>query len=64
VTVNHVFYIPLILAAGGLIGYFLARRHMRQKLAQEERERRILAERKAAREAKRQEKSAEPITAD
>jgi hypothetical protein len=60
VTVNHVFYIPLILAVGGLIGYFVARRQIRQKLAQEERERRILAERKAAREAKKTENQPEP----
>lgn len=53
-TVNHVFYLPLILAIGALIGYFVARRQFHANQALEEREQRILEQRKAERAKKRQ----------
>lgn len=56
-TVNHVFYLPLILALGGLIGYFLARRQFHARQALEEREQRLLEQKKAERAKKRQDAS-------
>lgn len=52
-TVNHVFYIPLILALGVLVGAFLGRRQLRQKMLEEERVRRELETRRAERERRK-----------
>lgn len=61
-TVNHVFYIPLILALGALLGFYLAKRQLRIQQAQEERERRLLQQRRDERERRRAAESGHDAT--
>ena len=51
-TLNHVFYIPLILALGAVIGYWWGSRNVMLRLAEEERAKRQREERRAARRAR------------
>lgn len=48
-TLNHVFYIPLILALGALLGWWQGRRTLRQRIAEDERARRDRERRKEER---------------
>lgn len=50
-TLDHVFYIPLILAAGAILGYWWGRRALTIQLAEEERAQRLRADRRAQRRA-------------
>lgn len=50
-TLDHVFYIPLILAAGAFLGYWWGRRALTIQLAEEERAQRLRADRRAQRRA-------------
>lgn len=50
-TLDHVFYIPLILAVGAVLGYWWGRRALRITLAEEERAERLRADRRAQRRA-------------
>ena len=59
-TLNHVFYIPLIFALGVLGGAWYGRRSLLLRLAHEERERRALEARRAARRAEREPAQAPP----
>lgn len=51
-TLDHVFYIPLVLAAGALLGYWWGRRTLMIQLAENERAERMRADRRAQRHAK------------
>lgn len=53
-TLNHVFYIPLILAIGVLAGYWWGRQMLRAEIAQSEEARQIREARKAERIARLQ----------
>lgn len=50
-TLDHVFYIPLILALGAAFGYWWGRRALRITLAEQERVQRQRNERRAQRRA-------------
>lgn len=50
-TLDHVFYIPLILAVGTVLGYWWGRHTLRIALAEEERAERLRADRRAQRRA-------------
>lgn len=50
-TLDHVFYIPLILAAGAFLGYWWGRRTLTIQLAEQERAERLRADRRAQRRA-------------
>jgi len=50
-TLDHVFYIPLILAVGAALGYWWGRRALRITIAEQERIQRQRAERRAQRRA-------------
>lgn len=50
-TLDHVFYIPLVLAAGAILGYWWGRRALTIQLAEEERAQRLRADRRAQRRA-------------
>lgn len=56
-TLNHVFYIPLILAIGVLGGYWWGRRALRAEIAQSEEARQIREQRKAERMARLQQRN-------
>jgi uncharacterized protein YneF (UPF0154 family) len=61
ITSSHVFYIPIVLMVGLILGVVLGRRSLRVQMAEEER----LKQRKIAREAQRASAaSASPIVAD
>ncbi len=49
ITSSHVFYIPIVLMVGLILGVVLGRRSLRVQMAEEER----LKQRKSAREAQR-----------
>lgn len=51
-TVNHVFYIPLILAIGVLFGHWWGRRTLMIRLAEEERAQRLRQQRRDERRAR------------
>ncbi len=54
-TINHVFYIPLILALGTMIGYWWGTRSVTIRLAEEERAKRQREDRRTARRARLEE---------
>ena len=59
ITSSHVFYIPIVLMVGLILGVVLGRRSLRVQIAEEER----LKQRKIAREAQRAvAASAPPVT--
>lgn len=51
-TLNHVFYIPLILGLGVLFGYWWGRRSLMIRLAEEERAQRLREQRRTERRAR------------
>lgn len=55
-TLNHVFYIPLILAAGVLLGYWWGRQALRKEIAESDQARRERERRREERLARIQQK--------
>ena len=59
ITFNHVFYIPLIVTGGFIIGFFVGQRILRMRLAEQEREERERARRRRERQQRRGEVGAQ-----
>lgn len=51
-TLNHVFYIPLILGMGVIFGYWWGRRSLMVRMAEEERAKRLREQRRQERRAR------------
>lgn len=63
ITFNHVFYIPLIVTGGFIIGFFVGQRVLRARIAEREREERERARRRREREERRAGAAAAPVPA-